>query len=75
MLNFACIMAVCTGFGKPYSISYVSLIGVAVLVLCAFKYKDAYECVERLVWLTGSLVLIIEYLINAYFYGYKKKEE
>jgi hypothetical protein len=74
-LHLICVIAICTGFGKPYSIGYVTLLGSILMICCGLEYQGMYEWMERFIWLTGSLVLIVEYLINGHLYGSEKKQD
>jgi hypothetical protein len=74
-LNLISVMAICTGFGKPYSVAYVTLFGCLALIVCGYKYQGLYEWMERFFWLTGILVLITEYWVNGYRYGREKKQD
>ncbi len=69
VVNFLTVVAICVGFGKPYSIAYVAFGYVLILVVCFKFYPGLYEWTDRLGFFLGIVFVFVEYFRNGWLHG------
>ena len=67
--NLIVAVAICIGFGKPYSVAYGALLAFLCSLATGYFAPPYYDWVERLVWVLVMLLLLSEYMYRGFRYG------